>query len=60
MKKSILLFTVALGVLTACNPIKEEKDMALYTISASEIESAVKITQTDADGNPAADGNYFS
>ena len=29
MKKSILLFTVALGVLTACNPIKEEKDMAM-------------------------------
>ncbi|MBR1688638.1 MAG: hypothetical protein IJ710_08955 [Prevotella sp.] len=60
MKKSILLFAVALGILTSCDPIKEEKDFSLYTVEASQIDGAVKITQLDADGNPATDGNYFT
>ncbi len=60
MKKSILLFAVALGILTSCDPIKEEKGLTPYTVTSSEIENAVKITQADANGNAAADGNYFS
>ena len=60
MKKSIILFAVALGMLTSCDPIKESKDLDLYKVTSSEIENAIKITQTDEDGNPASDGNYFS
>ncbi len=60
MKKSIILFAVALGMLTSCDPIKESKDMDLYKVTSSEIENAINITQADADGNPASDGNYFS
>ena len=60
MKKSIILFTVALGLLTSCDPIKEEKDFTPWLVTSSEIESAVKISQVDADGKPAADGNYFN
>ena len=51
---------VAVALLASCDPIKEEKDLTLYTTSASELDGCVKITQTDVDGNPAADGNYFT
>lgn len=60
MKKSILCLIAAAGMVASCDPIKEEKDLDLYTVQASDIENAVKITQVDADGNPAADGNYFT
>ena len=60
MKKSIFCFIAAAAMVTSCNPIKEERDLDLYTVTANEIESAVTFVQTDADGNPAADGNYFT
>lgn len=47
-------------MVASCDPIKEEKDLDLYTVTASEMESAVSFVQTDADGNAAADGNYFT
>ncbi len=59
MKKSILLFAVALGVLSSCDPIKDEKDFTLNTVSESALGNCVTFTQYDVDGNPAADGNYF-
>ena len=61
MKKSLIIFSaVALGFLTACEPQKDEKSFDVYTVTADQIESAITITQLDADGNTAADGNYFT
>ena len=50
----------AAGLLVSCDPIKEEKDLDLYTVTSSEIDNAISFTQTDAEGNVAADGNYFT
>ena len=60
MKKSIICLIAVAGMVMSCDPIKEEKDFEIYTVSSSEIENAVSITQTDANGNAAADGNYFT
>ena len=60
MKKTILFFMAAAGLLVSCDPIKEEKDLDLYTVTSSEIDNAISFTQTDAEGNVAADGNYFT
>ncbi len=60
MKKSILFFMAAAGLLVSCDPIKEEKDLDLYTVTSSEIDNAISFIQTDAEGNVAADGNYFT
>lgn len=60
MKKSIICLTLAVAFLASCDPIKEEKDLTLYSTSASEIESAFSMNQVDVNGNPAADGNYFT
>ncbi len=60
MKKSIFYLMAAVGLFTACEPGQSEKDFVPVSLQASDIESAITITQTDADGNPAADGNYFS
>lgn len=46
--------------MVSCDPIKEEKDFEINTATASEIEQAFSFTQADADGNAAADGNYFT
>ena len=60
MKKTIICLIAAAGMVASCDPIKEEKDLVLHTVTSSEIENAVTIVQKDADGNVAADGNYFS
>ena len=60
MKKSILLFAVGLGFLASCDPIKEEKDLNLNYVSDTALDGCVTIIQTDVNGNPAADGNYFT
>ena len=60
MKKSIICLIVAAGMLASCDPIKEKKDFEVNSRTASEIESCFSFTQTDANGNPAADGNYFT
>ena len=60
MKKSILLFAVGLGLLASCDPIKEEKDLNLNYVSDTALDGCVTIIQTDVNGNPAADGNYFT
>ena len=59
MKKTILLFAMGLAVLTACDPEKESKDLELNMVSESALNGCLTITQTDANGNPATDGNYF-
>ena len=60
MKKSIFFLMAAVGLFTACDPSQSEKDFDPVSLSASDVEGAITITQTDADGNPAADGNYFT
>ena len=60
MKKQILCLVAAAAMVASCDPIKEEKDFDIYSVTASEIESAISFTQTDADGKAAADGNYFT
>lgn len=47
-------------MLISCDPIKDEKDFDINTVTASELENCISFTQTDADGNAAADGNYFT
>ena len=67
MKKTIL-FAVSLGILVSCDPIKEEKDFDLTTISAEQLLANATFKQfaavTDENGNitgytEAADGNYI-
>ena len=50
----------AAGILTACDPSQSEKDFDPVSLAANDVDGAVYITQTDANGNPAADGNYFT
>ena len=50
----------AVGLFTACEPSQSEKDYDPVSLTANDIDGAITITQTDADGNPAADGNYFT
>ena len=61
MKKSILLFAVALGLLTACNPQKEEGSMGVTNISADQLlaNSTFEQYSDAACTTPAADGNYI-
>lgn len=60
MKKTIFILMAAVGLFTACDPTKSEKDFDLLSLTSSDVEDCITITQTDADGNPAADGNYFT
>jgi len=60
MKKSILCLMIAAGMLVSCDPIKEEKDFDINSVTASELQSCLSFEQLDADGNKAADGNYFT
>lgn len=50
----------AASLFTACDPGKSEKDYSPVSLAASDIEGCITITQTDKDGNPATDGNYFT
>ena len=61
MKKSILLFAVALGVLTACDPIKEDgsMDVSSYT-SANLLDGATFSQYADKEcTTPKSDGNWI-
>ena len=61
MKKSIILFAVALGMLTSCDPIKDEKDMAVDTFEASTLLQGAEFSQYSdaACTQPQADGNFI-
>ena len=67
MKKKIFLFAVAVGLLTACDPIKDEASMDIDNITAEQLMEGATFSQynqvKDADGNisyvEAADGNYI-
>ena len=61
MKKSILLFAVALGMLTACDPIKDSKDMAIDSFTASNLLDGAEFSQysDQACTTPQSDGNWI-
>ena len=54
MKKSILLFAVALGMLTACDPIKEDGSMKIDSFTSSTLLDGAEFSST-----PQADGNWI-
>ena len=58
MKKSILLFAVGLGLLTSCDPIKEEKEWVSNDVSVEDLKSAVKITQMSSDPESPESNNF--
>jgi hypothetical protein len=68
MKKSIIFFAVALGMLTACNPQKEEKGFDVTNLTSDQLLSGATFSQynaiKDEAGNitgyeEAADGNWI-
>ena len=61
MKKSILLFAVALGMLTACDPIKEDGSMKNDSFTSSTLLDGAEFSQyaDQACSTPQADGNWI-
>jgi len=59
MKKYIFLFSLLALLFTACDPTREELGSPDRNFTVDELESLVTVTQSDEDGNLAADGNYF-
>ena len=67
MKKKYILFAMALGLLTACDPIKEEGDLAIDNFTSEQLLEGATFEQFDAvtneDGTvtytPSETGNYI-
>jgi hypothetical protein len=61
MKKSILLFAVALGMLTACDPIKEDGSMGIDNFTPANLLDGATFSQyaDQACTEPQADGNWI-
>lgn len=61
MKKSILLFAVALGMLTACDPIKEDGSMDIDSFTPANLLDGATFSQyADQEcTTPQADGNWI-
>ena len=61
MKKSILLFAVALGMLTACDPIKDSKTLDIDSYTSNSLLDGAEFSQyaDQACTTPAADGNWI-
>ena len=59
MKKSILLFAVALGMLTACDPIKEDGSFDVDNFTSANLLDGAQFSQyaDEACTTPKADGN---
>ena len=48
------------ALLTACNPAEDKYSNNAKDVAEGELAGIVSFTQADADGNPQADGNYFT
>lgn len=61
MKKSIFLLAVVLGILTACDPIKEEGTLNIDNFTSSNLLEGAEFSQyADADcTTPQTDGNWI-
>ncbi len=56
------MFAVALGLLTACDPCKEEEDLSINNVTSSELLAGATFTQyalVDGSYVEASDGNYI-
>ena len=58
--KKILLGMMAVAMLASCNPTEKSFDMNAKSYSSEDLSSIVTFVQTDENGNPQADGNYFT
>ena len=58
--KKIILSMMAVAMLASCNPTEKSFDMNAKTYSSDELSNVVTFVQTDENGNPQADGNYFT
>ena len=61
MKKSILLFAVALGMLTACDPIKDDGTFEVDNLTPAALLEGATFSQyaDQACTEPQADGNFI-
>ena len=61
MKKSILLFSVALVIFTACDPVKDDKDFDVTRITAEQLLNGATFSQysDEACTTPADNGNFI-
>ncbi len=61
MKKSILLFAVALGMLTACDPIKDDGSMDIDNFTSADLLDGATFSQyaDEACTEAKADGNWI-
>ena len=59
MKKTYLCVMAAAALLASCDPTQSNKDYESTIMTESAMDGLVTFTQTDAEGNPAADGNYI-
>ena len=48
------------ALLTACNPAEDSYSNNAKNVADSELASRVTFVQSDENGNPQADGNYFT
>ena len=60
MKKIFISMIAAVALLTSCDPVEDKYSNNAKDFPAGELAERVTFTQTDADGNPQADGNYFT
>ena len=58
MKKHYILLAAACALI-ACDPIEEDGTFDTIPVSSEALAEGFNLVQTDKDGNPAADGNYF-
>ena len=58
MKKHYILLAAACALI-ACDPIEEDGTFDTIPVSSEALAEGFNLVQTDKNGNPAADGNYF-
>ena len=60
MKKILFCAVVSLGLLSACDPVVDKDNFTGTTYTEQALSDCFTFTQADENGNPAADGNYFT
>lgn len=60
MKKIFFCAVVGLGLLSACDPVVDKDNFSGTTYTEQALSDCFSFSQADENGNPAADGNYFT
>ena len=60
MKKILFCAVVGLGLLSACDPVVDKDNFSGTTYTEQALSDCFSFSQADENGNPAADGNYFT